>query len=407
MAKVVFLIPPAHGHMNPTIGLANELADRGEEVIFFSSESNRRKVESLGASFRGYQDIGWYGDNRNLDIESYGIDGLIKQAGLLLMGGKKVSEIMMDKVAAEKPDYIIHDSYGLWGKLIAKQLSIPAITSIPSFALNKQMVELDPDTFIKYMLRSDDSTQAAKILSTLDNLTAIFKKRYDIEDFFDIFISKESLNITYTSRYFQPYQETFDDSFRFVGASIFQRHELFDFPFDSISDQPLIYIAMGNVVTNHSEFYQKCFAAFQDRNLQVVLSLGQADLPDSIKAPDNFIVRRLVPQLEILKRAAVFITHGGINSVCEGLYYNVPLIAVPFLGDQCMIAKRVSDLKSGIYVDYRKTNPEELRRAVDEVLQDPVYRMNSQKIGDSFRAAGGYQKAADEVLEFKRKHEIR
>ncbi len=51
-----------------------------------------------------------------------------------------------------------------------------------------------------------------------------------------------------------------------------------------------------------------------------------AELGDT---PTNFIVRNYEPQLEVLQHAKLFITHGGMNSTSEGLYYGVPLIVLP------------------------------------------------------------------------------
>jgi MGT family glycosyltransferase len=63
--------------------------------------------------------------------------------------------------------------------------------------------------------------------------------------------------------------------------------------------------------------------------------------------PANCLVQQFVPQLEILQRASLFITHGGMNSVNEAHSYNVPLVIVPQTADQHLIAKRVEKLGAG------------------------------------------------------------
>ena len=56
MAKGLFLIFPAHGHINPTIGLVKELINKGDEITYISSEEFREKIESVGAKFNGFKE---------------------------------------------------------------------------------------------------------------------------------------------------------------------------------------------------------------------------------------------------------------------------------------------------------------------------------------------------------------
>lgn len=401
MAKVLFLIPPSHNHMNPTLGVAKELHDRGENVVYFSSETMKRKVESLGASFRPYPELPWYGENSNADTGSYGLEGFIVQAAGFLYGNKKSTEVMVNLVSAEKPDYLVHDSYCLWGKQVAKRLGIPAIASIATPAFNMNIKDIDPKRFVKYVLRSSDPALSDRIGEIIQNLELKFKKSFDIDDFLDIFVAKEALNIVYTSKYFQIYHESFDDSFKFVGASVLPRNETIEFPYERLNGKPVIYIAMGGVVSQHADFYQKCIDAFRTSDVQVILSLGKIDPGSLSGVPEHFILSKYVPQLDILQRAKLFISHGGINSVSEALYYNLPMVMVPYFGDQCWIAKRVEDLGAGIYLDPKLISISELREAADRILTHPAFYENSKKIGDSLRLAGGYAKAADEILSFK------
>ncbi|MBU3113562.1 nucleotide disphospho-sugar-binding domain-containing protein [Clostridium lacusfryxellense] len=97
------------------------------------------------------------------------------------------------------------------------------------------------------------------------------------------------------------------------------------------------------------EIYKKCFAAFRGENVKVVLSMGSIVPITAIgEIPENFIVRKYVPQLELLKYVNLFITHGGMNSVSEGLYNNIPLIVIPQFADQPAVAARVKELGAGV-----------------------------------------------------------
>ena len=113
-------------------------------------------------------------------------------------------------------------------------------------------------------------------------------------------------------------------------------------------------------------------------------------------------MRASVPQLDLLARVDLFVTHGGMNSVSEGLYYGVPLVVVPQQLEQALNGRQAARHGAGIVVGdtppYGQVDAATLRTAVDRVLVDASYARNAATIGRSFREAGGYQRAADLLL---------
>ncbi len=107
-----------------------------------------------------------------------------------------------------------------------------------------------------------------------------------------------------------------------------------------------------------------------------------------------------VPQLEVLQHTDVFVTHGGMNSSSEALYYGVPLVVIPVTGDQPLVAKRVTEVGAGVQLDRRALTPEMLRKAVEKVMNDKIFKENSRRIGKSLRDAGGYKQAVEEIVKF-------
>ncbi|MCV5706991.1 UDP-glucosyltransferase, partial [Escherichia coli] len=88
------------------------------------------------------------------------------------------------------------------------------------------------------------------------------------------------------------------------------------------------------------------------------LSVGKHIDTNQLKnVPPNFKVYNYVPQLEVLKQANLFITHGGMNSSSESLYFGVPMIVIPVMGDQPIVAQRIEDLKAGIQLNLKKLTP--------------------------------------------------
>jgi len=105
-----------------------------------------------------------------------------------------------------------------------------------------------------------------------------------------------------------------------------------------------------------------------------------------------------VPQLEILQRTALFITHGGMNSTSEGLLYGVPLIVVPQHGDQFLVASRVVDVGAGLMLPAAQAVPAALKGMAMQVLATPSFKERAQAMSRSLHAGGGPQRAADEIV---------
>jgi MGT family glycosyltransferase len=207
------------------------------------------------------------------------------------------------------------------------------------------------------------------------------------------------LNIVFTSRYFQPNGNAFNETYLFVGSSIVGRAGAPAFPFEALGkERPLIYISLGTVYNAQKDFYRRCFAAFAGSHYHVVLSVGRKTPIASLGAiPANFIVQEYVPQLDILQRAALFISHGGMNSVSDALYYGVPLVVIPQSADQPWVAKGVVRLGAGKMISRTHVSAARLRSVAEEVLTHGKYAQMSERIGKTLRDAGGPERAADAI----------
>ncbi|CAM2921118.1 YdhE [Bacillus amyloliquefaciens] len=194
------------------------------------------------------------------------------------------------------------------------------------------------------------------------------------------------LNVVYTSRYFQPESETFGDEYLFIGPSFPKRKGDTAFPIDSLKNEKVIYISMGTVLGNTEAFFNLCIDAFSDFEGKVVIAAGEkADLSKIKQAPENFIIAPYVPQLEVLEQADVFVTHGGMNSVNEGIHYQVPLVVIPHDKDQPMVAGRLTELNAGFTVQKDEVSAEKLKLAAEEVLHNGKYKQGIQAINESFK----------------------
>jgi MGT family glycosyltransferase len=403
MSTVVVLSLTSSGHINPTLPLISELVRRGEQVTFYGIEQFRAIIENTGAEYKSYSHPE-YLIPKTHQGEFFSVMAHFAKATQVNLPA------LLRELKQAPPDYILLDAMCIWGNLIQQILNVPAITFATTFVIPKQMpVEKLLD--MVYLPRPK-----SVIYNGLKSLYEYFEIARKLDQDYgckcpgliEAFTSPQDLNLVYTAKEFHPQAEMFNsENYKFVGPSIAPRSEKFSFPFAKIDKQTTIYISLGTINNDHVDFYKQCFAAFGNRAERpyphpVVLSIGTtvnpADLGD---IPNNFIVMPKVPQLEILKRSSVFISHGGMNSTGEALYFGVPMLVIPFRGDQFLVAEQVSKNHAGLQLAPDAVTPSTLYDAVTEILASATFREGAAILSQAFQSAGGYIRAADEIMAYK------
>lgn len=404
MSRVVFLGHPAHGHINPTLPVVAELVRRGEQVFYYATDLFQAKIEATGATFRSFgpQEI----FERKL---AYG--GMLGGMAGLIEAAEEVLPDTLSQVRDDQPDYLLLEAHSLTGNLVQQIINRPAMTLCSMFAFNERLIP--PPQLVRFLYGQAPAAVALDGLLGLNRYVEVaqrISKQYGVlcPNMIGYLSNPQPLNIVFTSRYFQiGGDRAFDDSYKFVGPSVMPQASIptnDDFPWDALTGQPLIYISMGTMYNAEAEFYHTCFDAFADSPYQVVLSIGHRIGDDALRPPPaNFIVRRHVPQLALLERAALFVTHGGMNSANEGILFHVPMIVLPQQADHYVVAQRVGELGAGIVLDRSQATVERLKGLAAQVVADPNYKEQCEKIAQTLRDGGGYQRAADEIFAHKGK----
>lgn len=386
MSKIVFFCIPASGHTNPTLEVVKELIRQGHEVLYYSYDIMKEKIESAGAT---YVSCDKYDREQKLcpeDAARIGKD-VVFSTNILVETTLALGEKVCENMKIYQPDCIVADSMAVWGKAAALRLGIPFISSTTTFAFNKESAKVMKQSFgdlIKLMVSLPKINK---------NIKRLQKAGYPFKNILDLIQNDEKVNtIVYTSREFQPSAETFPENYCFVGPSIREVKE----PFPT-SKQKTVYISMGTVNNVMLELYKNCMEALKDTDYRVVMSVGAlTEISKFGEIPDNFIVKNSVDQIAVLEQTDVFLTHCGMNSASEGLYFEVPLVMFPQTAEQSGVANRVAELGAGIFLE--GTAPEQIRAAVEKILGDETYCDNAAKISAGFRRSGGAKKAAEYIL---------
>lgn len=363
--------------------MVKECVARGHEVWYYSFDEFKERIEGAGAKF--------------ISCDSYlppTPKHLEKRVGrdfsllISMLADMTVSlaENVLDDLQTFQPDCIVSDSMCLWGKLFAQKLNIPYICSTTTFAFNRETAKIMKSSFseLLWMVRGMPVINR-KIRMLQDH-------GYAVEHLLDIIENKNDTDtIVYTSKEFQPMADTFSERFAFVGPSISAREAA---KMDKV--RPLIYISLGTVMNQATHFYQACFEALKDQDLDVIMAVGnRTDIKELGTIPANFTVEHYADQIAILQHADVFLTHCGMNSANEAIYFSVPTVLYPQQSEERAVAMRMEQLRLGIRL--RKPGPKQIREAVKRLLADASYRENNRVISASFAAAGGYVRAADKI----------
>jgi len=395
MTKAVFLSLPLHGHVNPTLPLVHELVDRGDEIVYYSTDAFAAPIEQTGARYRAYRNA-FLADMSGLP------ERMDELSWLLMRTTAEVLDRELDAVRAERPDYIITDSVAPWGQWMADVLGVPVVTSVSTFAINRHV--------FAFALAHGVRPRSARALAwKVRHMVKALVRRRRLRRQYGVkgtgvtqsVFGRSDLNIVYTSRLFQPCAGTFDNSFRFVGPSMASRVATVGVPWERVRHSTVVYVSLGTLFNTDAAFYRTCFEAFQGEDFEVIMSVGANTADASLgPAPANFIVQTSVPQLEVLRRANAFVTHGGMNSVSESLYYGVPVVVIPQMGEQAIVGRRVEELEAGLYLAKEQVTADTLRESVRRLLADERFGRHAVEIGHSFQAAGGVTRAADAIQAF-------
>jgi len=385
--RIAWFCIPAHGHTNPTLGLVKTLTEAGHQIWYFSFEEFRTKIESAGATFIGCD--GYDFDMKDKDnADRVGKDKVFATE-LLVSSTLALDEMTSQAIEDIKPDIVVSDSMAFWGKLVAMKHDLPYVSSTTTFAFNRYSA--------KYMQESIwDIGKMLFALPRIDKqLKRLREKGYPVKSLLDIIQNDNDTNtIVYTSKYYQPCAETFSDRYHFIGPSM----RPITRPVEKTADKT-IYISMGTVNQN-KQFIRNCINALAQTDWQVIISMG-TDTDHFAELPENIQVYESVDQMAVLSIADAFITHCGMNSASEGLYYGVPLVLFPQTPEQNAVAKRTEELGAGVRL--KSIAEQDILDALTKVIEDSRYREAAKRVSDSFKSCGGAEEAKEFLEQISKK----
>jgi MGT family glycosyltransferase len=410
--RIAFVAFSAPGHVNPTTALARQLQSRNHEVVLISLPDAEPYVRAAGLAFLPYCEEAFSATDSAKEIrrELSVLQGEDWLRFMIEAQGRMMNAVLSSlpaTLATVGADLVVLDTSQFYVELIPISLGLPYVHI--SNALHFDYSGYTP--LCLYDWPHETTPEAlARNREGVANLTRMLKKanpairayaeRAGLKvDWDDPGCTLSPLaSITQVPSAFDFESSHWPSQFHHTGPfHDGNGRESVDFPWERLTGEPLIYASMGTVMNGRVEAFRAIVAALaKHKDLQLVLSVGDRVEPDQIgPAPKNAIIVKRAPQLELLKRASVCITHAGLNTVLESLAQGVPQIAIPVTFDQPGVAARIADKQTGLVTSLDKLTPEHLSALLSEVLSNPIYRVNAGKIQKAIASANGLSVAAD------------
>ena len=397
--KIGFICLNLPGHLNPMTAVAHQLQTRGHEVVFLYLP-NANGFPCIPADENDEVSA-----TRPAVSKLAGWEAMEFLCGVVAKGTEKILQSLPQMVERAGIDALVLDPIQFFAELGAIKLGVPYVSVAVALYLDYSGYtpfctyswphETTPEAFARNRKGVADFTR----LISSEGIKAYAKEagiKVDWDAPTGVF--SRLAHITQVPKEFDFENPLLPPQFYHTGPFYdANARPKIDFPWERLTGEPLIYASMGTILNGQADVFRKIVAGVaKHKDTQLVLSIGgQLDPKDIGTVPANAIIVKKAPQVDVLKRASVCITHAGLNTVLESLAWGVPQVAFPVTFEQPGNGARIAAKKTGVTTEFEKLTPDHLSTLLDEVLNNAVYRENARKLQDVIAKTNGLCKAAD------------
>lgn len=350
MASIVFIPYPETGHINATFKIAKGLKARGHSIDYLALVDYEEHLRAQGLGFLPIlQELCPKGFIRQQAVEGHlqNFEAIVLRAakgGRALDPAKEVRRVL----EGARPDLFVVD------------LLLPDLALTIARAGGRVIL------------------MNTQLFNPWEELKAIYEPLRELPE---LILCPQEFDFPGTERRANCY---------YVEASVDLERRDAPFPWDKVDGRkPLVYCSLGSqshLMGDSGTFFRTLIdAVAAEPRRQLVLSVGSDLKPEDFPSPSNVLVVNTAPQLEILKRASVMLSHGGFNSIKEGIFFGVPMILFPMIRDHPAIASRVAYHGLGLRGRFRRISVEQFRTLLDEVENNPSFKERVEAMGRRFR----------------------
>lgn len=403
------------GHLNPLITLSRELVARGHRVTFFHDAELESRIRAHGLDFFAIAAF-TKGSNQHTPA-----DRQKKPFSAIPLLRYRVHRTVneMERFLRETPRALVHaavdalivDELALAGPTVAEMLRLPYFVfsaSVPhKFGWSApRHIEPPKSLFTRVqsaLLEVSVLEMKGPVRRRLDN----FRQQAGLRPILQIKeVFPDLAHITQLPQCMDFPRSGLPHTFHYTGPFVDEAARLsVEFPWEQLDSRPVIYASLGTTLKSGPDTFRLIAQACDGLHIQLVISFGGRRDPGMFRdLPGRPLIVRDAPQLDLLKRAEVVITHAGANTVFETLLQGKPMIAIPTTFDQPAIAARIAWLGVAIVLQPNKLSAETIRAALSTVLSDPGYLGAARRIQARIRSAHGLKRAADLIEQEMESH---
>jgi zeaxanthin glucosyltransferase len=420
--KIGFVSLPVVGHLNPMTTLARSLQSRGHEIFFIGVPDVEPFARAAGLKFVPFCENEYpAGSVAKLLAPVSKLHGLevthwtVRETSGDLF--RAASKYLPQKLAETHVEALVIDTLHAFLELVPMSLGMPYahVWNV----LHIDLTGATPPCFFSWPHESTPQAVArnlegvkvaSEIFAPVVPFAVSYAEKMGLQINWNDFTATTSklAVITQTPKEFDYPGIPWPAQFHYAGPFYdSEGRKQIPFPWEKLNGSPLVYASMGTLVNGLEHVYKTILnATAQFSEIQVVLSVGENVKHDDLGTiPSNVIVVRTAPQIELLKRAALCITHAGLNTALESLGQGVPMVAIPVGYDQPGVAARIAHHGVGEFLEIEDLAVERLRHLIEGVLDNPRYRDKARWFQKVITQTRGLDVAAD-VIEraFKSNH---
>lgn len=390
------------GHLNPLMALSRQLTARGHRVTFFLHPELEQRV-------------------RQHELEFYPID-VLSSSKTLLARPKPTTRIEQiqdavhciaeqmeaflhaypSAIRAADVDALIMGEISLTGPTVAEMLHLPYFiisTSIPhNFGWDAPRSMATPESWVDRLQRNILEVSILRMKGPLLRRLDQYRRQVGLRSIRTIGQShRELAHITQWPQCLDRRHPALPKNFFYTGPFIDETtSEHVPFSWDRLDGRPLVYASLGTTRKADPVIFTRIAEACSGLDLQLAISLGgRRDAKNFTGLPGNPVVVSNAPQLELIRRAQIVITHAGPNTVLETLIQGKPMVALPIALDQPAIAARLLKLGVAEVLALNRRSAHDIREALMKVCNAPPYRETAERLQTQILSLRGAARAAD------------
>jgi zeaxanthin glucosyltransferase len=408
--RLAFLSLPVPGHLNPMTALARKYQARGHEVVFLSLPDVAPLVQAAQLPFVPVSEDAYPPGSLGRYLPQLsrlsGAEALSYTVNEMMKGyTESLFRSLPETLRKTGADAIVLDQYQPYVELIPKSLGMPYVHV--SNALHIDYAGRSPLCFYGRRPTGSDETAGNReeverfrvLLEPTAAMARLYARRAGLSvDWTNLHSTVSPLLwVTQTPKEFDFDRAPDLPQFRYSGPW----HDGYgripvEFPWERLTGEPIVYVSMGTLQNGVTETFRAIAASAGSlKHLQVVLAIGNQITPEQVgETASNVITVAYAPQIELLKRSSLCITHAGLNTALEALRFGVPLLAIPITNDQPGVAARIEHKEVGLVISQDNLSAFDLPSLITQAVEDSRIRANARRLGEAISKTDGLAVAA-------------